>query len=106
MNELVVLCVAAPSPRASLGRRMRTHGAVVGRRFRSVTKLTTTARIGRGYVWGRFLIAAAALKTPTRNSYNAQGVNLNLNDPLYALTSLRLFASSSSSGLRVNPKKG
>jgi len=27
-------------------------------------------------VWGRFLIAAAALKTPTRNGYNAQGVNL------------------------------
>jgi len=55
---------------------MRTHGAVVGRRFRSVTKLTTKVRIGRGYLWGRFLIAAAALKTPTRNGYNAQGVNL------------------------------
>jgi len=29
-------------------------------------------------VWGSFLIAiaAAALKTPTRNGYNAQGVNL------------------------------
>jgi len=26
---------------------------------------------------GGFLIAAAALKTPTRNGYNAQGVNLN-----------------------------
>jgi len=26
-------------------------------------------------VWGSFLIAAAALKTPTRNGYNAQGVN-------------------------------
>ena len=25
---------------------------------------------------GSFLIAAAALKTPTRNGYNAQGVNL------------------------------
>jgi len=57
---------------------MRTHGAVVGRRFRSVTKLTTKARIGRGYLWGSFLIAAAALKTPTRNGYNAQGVNLNI----------------------------
>jgi len=56
---------------------MRTHGAVVGRRFRSVTvtKLTMV-RIGRGYLWGSFLIAAAALKTPTRNGYNAQGVNL------------------------------
>jgi len=29
-------------------------------------------------MWGSFLIAAAALKTPTRNGYNAQGVNLNL----------------------------
>jgi len=57
---------------------MRTHGAVVGRRFRSVTKLTTKVRIGRGYLWGSFLIAAAALKTPTRNGYNAQGVNLNI----------------------------
>jgi len=56
---------------------MRTHGAVVGRRFRSVTKLTTKVRIGRGYLWGSFLIVAAALKTPTRNGYNAQGVNLN-----------------------------
>jgi len=56
---------------------MRTHGAVVGRRFRSVTKLTTKVRIGKGYLWGSFLIAAAALKTPTRNGYNAQGVNLN-----------------------------
>jgi len=55
---------------------MRTHGAVVGRRFRSVTKLTTKVRMGRGYLWGIFLIAAAALKTPTRNDYNAQGVNL------------------------------
>jgi len=57
---------------------MRTHGAVVGRRFRSVTKLTNKVRIGgRGYLWGRFLIAAAALKTPTKNGFNAQGVNLN-----------------------------
>ena len=55
---------------------MRTHGAVVGRRFRSFTKLTTKVRIGRGYLWGRFLIAAAALKTPTRNGYTAQDVNL------------------------------
>jgi len=27
-------------------------------------------------VWGSFLIAAAALETPTRKVYNAQGVNL------------------------------
>jgi len=27
-------------------------------------------------VWGSFLIAAAALRTPTINGFNAQGVNL------------------------------
>jgi len=27
-------------------------------------------------LWGSFPIAAAALKTPTRNGYNARGVNL------------------------------
>jgi len=62
---------------------MRTHGAVVGRRFRSVTKLTTKVRISRGYLWGSFLIAAAALKTPTRNGYNAQGVNLKFRHLFY-----------------------
>jgi len=31
-------------------------------------------------VWGSFLIAAAARKTPTRNGYHAQGVNLTLYD--------------------------
>jgi len=31
-------------------------------------------------VRGSFLIAAAALKTPTRNGYNAQSVNLTSND--------------------------
>jgi len=47
------------------------------RYFRSVTNLTTKVRIGgRGYLWGSFLIAAAVLKTLTRNGYNAQGVNL------------------------------
>jgi len=44
---------------------------------------TTKVRIGRGYLWGSFLIAAAALKTPTRNGYNAQGVNLNLHMRAY-----------------------
>jgi len=67
-------CFPPPPLRTAYG--MRTHGAVVGRRFRSVTKLTTKIRIGKGYLWGRFLIAAAALKTPTRNGYNAQGANL------------------------------
>jgi len=64
---------------------MRTHGAVVGRRFRSVTKLTTKVRIGgRGYLWRSFLIAAAAHKTPTRNGYNAQGVNLKFSEAVEA----------------------
>ena len=62
---------------ASDGVRYADARSIVGHRFRSVTKLTTKVRIGRGYLWGSFLIAAAALKTPTRNGYNAQGVNLN-----------------------------
>jgi len=73
--------VAAPSPRASLGRRTvcgRTEQLLAAGFVRSVTKLTTKVRIGKGYLWGSFLIAAAALKTPTRNGYNAQGVNLKL----------------------------
>ena len=28
--------------------------------------------------WRSFLVAADALKTPTRNGYNAQGVNLTI----------------------------
>ena len=64
--------VAAPSPRASLGRR-----AVCGRteqRRPPVSKCyETKVRMG---VWGSLLIASAALKAPTRNGYNAQGVNL------------------------------
>jgi len=41
---------------------------------------TATIRLfePRGYLWGSFLIAAAALKTPTKNGYNAQGVNLKI----------------------------
>jgi len=69
---------------------MRTQGAVVGRRFRSVTKLTTKVRIGRGYLLGSFLIAAAALKTPTRNGYNAQGVNLKFAWGPFSVDSLPL----------------
>jgi len=65
--------VAAPSPRASLGRR-----TVCGRteqcRLPVSKRYETKVRI----VWGSFLIAAAALKTPMRNGYNAQGVNLTL----------------------------
>jgi len=43
---------------------MRTHGAVVGRRFRSVKKLTTKVRIGRGYLWGVFLLLPQRSKHP------------------------------------------
>jgi len=51
---------------------MQTHGSSVGCRVRSVAKLTLE------WYAGGVLIPAAALKTPTINGYNAQGVNLNL----------------------------
>jgi len=85
----VARTVAEGSPRTAYG--MRTHGAVVSRRFRRVTKLTTKVRIGRGYLWGGVLIAAAALKTPTRNGYNAQGVNLNFPAKYLHCQSARFF---------------
>ena len=80
---------------------MRTHGAVVGRRFRSVTKLTTKVRIGRGYLWGSFHIAAAALKTPTRNGYTAQGVNLKFYESLYVKP--KESKGSTSNARQMNP---
>jgi len=73
---------------------MRTHGAVVGRRFRSVTKLTIKVRIGRGYLWGGVLIAAAALITPTRNGYNAQGVNLEFDSEYHSIQTTPLVVGS------------
>jgi len=63
--------VAAPSPRASLGRRTLC-GRTEQRRPPVSKRYETKVRM----VWGSFLIAAAALKTPTRNGSNAQGVNL------------------------------
>ena len=65
--------VAAPSPRASLG-RLTVCGRTEQRRPPVSKRYATKVRM----VWGSFLIAiaAAALKTPTRNGYNAQGVNL------------------------------
>jgi len=63
--------VAAPSPRASLGRRTLC-GRTEQRRPPVSNRYETKVRM----VWGSFLIAAAALKTPTRNGDNAQGVNL------------------------------
>jgi len=63
--------VAAPSPRASLGRRT-VCGRTEQRRPPVSKRYKTKVRM----VWGSFLIAAAAFKTPTRNGYNAQGGNL------------------------------
>jgi len=68
--------VAAPSPRASLGRctvcgRTEQHRPPVSKRYETKVRM----------VWGSFLVAAAALKTPTRNGYNAQGVNLTACPP-------------------------
>jgi len=48
-------------------------GRTEQRRRQGSKRCTTKVRM----VWGRFLIAAAALKTPTRHGYTAQGVNLN-----------------------------
>jgi len=63
--------MAAPSPGASLGRRM-VCGRTEQRRPPVSKRYKTKVRM----VQESFLIAAAALKTPTRNGYNAQGVNL------------------------------
>ena len=63
--------VAAPSPRASLG--LRTVCARTVQRRPPVSKHYETKV---NMVYGSFLLAAAALKTPTRNGYKAQGVNL------------------------------
>jgi len=63
--------VAAPSPRASLGRR-----TVCGRTEQRRPPISKRYGNKVRMVWGSFIIAAAALKTPTRNGDNAQGVNL------------------------------
>jgi len=63
--------VAAPSPRASLGRRT-VCGRTEQRRPPVSKRYETKVRM----VWGSFLIAAVALKTPTRNGNNTRGVNL------------------------------
>jgi len=63
--------VAAPSPRAILGRR-RVCGHTEQCRPPVSKRYETKVRM----VWGSFLIAAAALKTPTRNGYKAQGAKL------------------------------
>jgi len=63
--------MTAPSTRDSLGRRT-VCGRTEQRRPPVSKRYETKVRM----VWGSFLIAAAAFKTPTRNGYNAQGVNL------------------------------
>jgi len=68
--------VAAPSPRANLGRR-----TVCGRTEQRQPPVSKRYETQVRMVWGSFLIAAAALKTPTRNGYNAQGVNRTLYIP-------------------------
>jgi len=60
--------VAAPSPRASLGRRT-VCGRTEQRRPLVLERYETKVRM----VWGSCLIAAAALITSTRNAYDAQG---------------------------------
>jgi len=65
--------VAAPSPRASPGRRT-VCGRTEQRRAQGSKRCKTKVRM----LWGSFLIVAAAFKPPTRNGYDAQGVNLNL----------------------------
>ena len=67
-------CVAAPSPRASLVRRM-----VCGRTEQCRPPVSKRCETKVRMVWGSFLIAAAALKSRTRNGYHAQGVNLMFN---------------------------
>jgi len=68
--------VAAPSPRAGLGRRT-VFGRTEQRRPPVSKRYETKVRM----VWGSFVIAAAALKTPTKNGCNAQGVNLTFHRP-------------------------
>jgi len=63
--------VAAPSPRASIGRR-----TVCGRTEQRRPQCSKRCETKVGPVWGSFLVAAAALKPPTRNGYTTQGVNL------------------------------
>jgi len=67
--------VAAPSPRASLGLR-----AVCGRTEQRRPPVSKRYETKIRMVWGGGCNAAAALKTPTRNGYNAKGVNLTIHN--------------------------
>jgi len=79
-----------------LTRRRTVCGRTEQRRPPVSKRYETKVRI----VWGSFLLAAAALKTPTRNGYNAQGVNLKSNtdapSPVW-------FGSQAFTSARVNP---
>jgi len=72
--------------RASLGRRT-VCGRTEQRRPPVLERYETKVRM----VWGSFLIAAAAFKTPMRNGYNAQGVNLTFSRNQVSLIIRALF---------------
>jgi len=76
----VFVCVtcAAPAPSASLGRRT-VCGRTEQRRPPDLKRYETKVRM----VWGSFLFAAAALKTPTINGCNVQGVHLTFHTCLH-----------------------
>jgi len=87
--------VAAPSPRASLGRRT-VCGRTEQRRLPGLKRYETKVRL----VWVSFIIAAAALNTPTRNGYNTQGVNLTCNRNFF-----QSFLYVEIGGARVNTNR-
>ena len=87
--------VAERSPRASLGRRT-VCGRTEQRRPPVSKRYETKVRM----VWERFLIVAAALKSPTINGYNAQGVNLTFSF-LFSVARARLYAAEVLLGLQA-----
>ena len=83
--------VAAPSPRASL--RRRTVCGRTGQRQPPVSKrYETKVRM----VWGSFLTAAAALKTPTRNG------SIVITPEAFNLTSRRFISGDGGNPNGVN----
>jgi len=103
--------VAAPSPRASLGRRT-VCGRTEQRRPPVSKRYETKVRM----VWGSFLIAAAALKTPTRNCYNIITpkaptlYRVSSSSPGYSLAPLRVCRGTrgqhrGAAGARPNPRR-
>ena len=90
--------VAAPSPRTSLRRRTVCGRTEQRRPLVSKRYETKVRMVWVRMVWGSFLIAAAALKTPTINGYNAQGVN-----PTFCFPSISRprWSATSSPGCRA-----